>query len=71
MNSEPKGNLTEELRRIRSISWMAVVLVSLYVVLDGPVTTLGWLLLSAGALSLAYIAVASTVSLNNHNRRTH
>ena len=71
MNPDPEGGLAEELRRIRMISSLAVVLLLLYIVIEGPVTTLGWLLLGAGALSLAYITVASTVSLNNTHRHPH
>jgi hypothetical protein len=69
MNAEGKPGMIEELKRIRSIAWLAAAVVLVLAILDGPVTTLGWILLGSGLVSLFYIAVASTFSLF-HNK-TH
>ena len=63
MNAAEKTGLIEELKRIRSIAWLAAALFLLLAYLDGPVTILGWMLLGAGMISLFYIAAASTFHL--------
>lgn len=63
MTDDQLGRLLEELKRIRLSAWLAAALFLLLAFLDGPVTTLGWMLLGSGILSLLYIAAASTLSL--------
>jgi hypothetical protein len=49
----------EELKRISTISQLAILLFGLSIVLDGPVTVLSWILSAAGMMCLMYIVVAS------------
>jgi Ca2+/Na+ antiporter len=58
-----------ELKRIFTISLLALLLFGLSVVLDGPVTVLAWILTGAGLLCLVYLVVASR-SVLNQNRST-
>jgi Ca2+/Na+ antiporter len=60
----------EELRRISVISLLALLLFGLSVVLDGPVTVLGWILTAAGLLCLVYLVVVSRSALNQHQSTT-
>lgn len=50
---------TIELKRIFATALLACALLLLSVVLDGPVTVLGWMLVVTGFICLIYIAVAS------------
>jgi hypothetical protein len=56
-----------ELRRISSLSMLALLLFGLSLILDGPISVLAWILTVAGLLCLAYLAVASRIILNRHN----
>jgi len=69
MNADRETTAIVEMKRIRSMAWLAVVLFLFLAFLDGPVTVLGWLLLGSGALSLFYIAASSTLYfIRNHSQ---
>jgi len=71
MNADKETRALEELKRIRSIGWLAVALFLLLAFLDGPVTVLGWLFLGSGILSLFYIVAASTLYLIRNHSSNH
>lgn len=71
MNADAGTSTSDELKRIRSIAWLAVFLFLSLAFLDGPVTVLGWLLLGSGMLSLFYIAAASTLYFIQNHSRNH
>jgi len=62
------ASFPEEIRKISIISALALLLFGFSVVLDGPVTSLAWILTAAGLLCLVYIVVASR-SLLNHSQQ--
>ena len=71
MNPEKEPDYPVELGRIRSSSWLAVVLLLLSAFLDGPVTILGWMLFGSGVALLLYVAAASTLHLKSHRSHNH
>jgi len=48
-----------EVKRVRLIAFLAAFLLVLALLLDGPVTTLGWLLGAGSLLCIAYVLAAS------------
>ena len=61
-------SVLEEIRKISIISVLALLLFGFSVILDGPVTSLAWILTAAGLLCLVYVVVASR-SLLNHGQQ--
>jgi hypothetical protein len=69
MNADQETGFLGELRRIRSSAWLALALLLLLALLDGPVTTLGWMFLGAAILSILYIGSSSTIYfIRKHSR---
>jgi len=64
---EHETTIIAEVRRIRSMAWLAFVLFLLVFVLDGPVTMLGVALLGTGTLATLYVAVSATISMRKSN----
>ena len=52
-------DVATELRRIITSGVLAVLLLSIAVLLDGPVSILAWMLLAVAFLCLAYVVIAS------------
>ena len=48
-----------ELKRITTSGALALLLLMLAVLLDGPVSILAWMLLAVASLCLAYVVIAS------------
>jgi len=58
-NKETALNPSDELKRIFTMGVLALLLVALSLLLDGPVSLLAWLLILAALLCLVYILLAS------------
>ena len=67
---EKRVDPTTELTRILICGVMALLLLVLSVILDGPVSLLAWILLAAAFLCLAYVVIASRYLLA-HFRSQH
>jgi Na+/alanine symporter len=52
-------DVATELRRLMTSGVLAFLLLSIAVLLDGPVSILAWMLLAVAFLCLAYVVVAS------------
>jgi hypothetical protein len=62
--------MVEEFRRIYIIGVLAVALFGLSMLVEGPVTLLSMVLMSAGLLCLVFIVVASRIHLNQKRSST-
>ena len=69
---EKRVDSTTELTRILICGVMALLLLVLSVILDGPVSLLAWMLMAAAFLCLAYVVIASRYLLihfrSQHNK---
>ncbi len=59
-----ESGIAPNLKRIQTISILALLLLLLLLLHDGPVSTLGWILAAALLLCIAFIITAATVSRN-------
>lgn len=67
----PGLNAAAELKRIITSSALALLLLSLAVFLDGPVSVLAWLLLAVTFLCMAYVVLASRQLLIHFRSQDH
>ena len=60
------GEMREPLSNIRSIAWLALVLLILFIVVDPPVLTVGWILVLIVIIILTFIAIQSSILIKRN-----
>lgn len=65
LSPDSRHEIKKELERIRSSAIVAFLLFLSALLVDGPVTIIGWMLIISGSLCVLYVGIASTIVLRH------